>query len=46
MDLNRRLIYAAGEFEIGREGIGIICDILSMPKPKSSEAWKGHIKAL
>ena len=44
-EINRRLVYAACETGIGREGMATICDILNMPQPMSSEAWSDHVDA-
>ena len=46
MDINKRLVYAACETGIGREGMATICDILNMPQPMSSESWNGHVNSL
>ncbi|XP_048583267.1 uncharacterized protein LOC5520998 isoform X1 [Nematostella vectensis] len=46
MDINRRLVYAAAETGIGREGMATICEILNMPQPMSSQAWKDHQNTL
>ena len=45
-DINRRLVYAASETGIGREGISTICSILNMPQPMSKQAWSNHINVL
>ena len=46
MDINKRLVYAACETGIGREGMATICDILNMPQPMTSESWNGHVNSL
>ena len=46
VDINRRLVNAAGETGIGREGMATICDVLNMPQPMSIKAWNDHTKAL
>lgn len=45
-DINRRLVYAASETGIGREGMATICSILNMPQPMSSKSWNDHTNAL
>ena len=44
--INRRLVYAACETGIGREGMSTICSILNMPQPMSLESWNNHIGVL
>ena len=46
IDINRRLVYAACDTGIGREGMSTICSILNMPQPMSSESWNNHIGVL
>ena len=46
MDINRRLVYAASETGIGREGLATICDILNMPQTMATKAWNDHSTAL
>ena len=41
-DINRRLVYAACETGIGKEGMATICDILNMHQPMSNQAWNTH----
>ena len=45
-DINRRVVYAASETGIGREGMATMCDILNMPQPISTKAWHDHNNAL
>ena len=45
-DINRRLVYAASETGIGREGMSTICSILNMPQPMSKQAWNSHVDVL
>ena len=45
-DINRRLVYAASETGIGREGMATICGILNMPQPMSAQSWNKHTDGL
>ena len=41
-DVNRRVVYAASEMGIGKEGIAKLCEILNMPFSMSKDTWYTH----
>ena len=46
MDVKKRMVYAASEMGVGREGMSAMCDILNMPPPCNRSSWNNHVNAL
>ena len=45
-DINRRMVYAAFEMGIGREGMAKLCEVLNMPFSISIDTWYNHEEIL
>lgn len=45
-DINRRVVYAAFEMGIGREGVAKLCEILNMLFSISIDTWYNHEEIL
>lgn len=45
-DVNRRMVYSAMEMGVGRDNIGVMCDIFNMPPPCHHNSWDRHLDAL
>ena len=45
-DVNRRAAFAASEVGLGREGLAVICEIMSLPQPVSDSNFQDHNKAI
>ena len=41
-DVNSRLVFAANEVRLGREGITAICEALNVPPPVTPTSWAAH----